>query len=384
MGSASTHAFRILRVPVLLCVVATIGCTSLALDPCEDKEVLGNNTPGTARIRTSHYRAFLAHPSEAAGRVLPYALMSAYAYYMRPWCKDPVKKIRVDAERANLLRRELAQTTEVDSAWTEREDLSIVVADDPSKHSCEDNEGLMYNVWERRVGGQVFVVVAFRGTSGGGDWIYGNLWWAARFFTSDNQYTRARLHMKKIIDAYEKDASANRKPAPRFVATGHSLGGGLAQHMLYSFPDRVEQAIVFDPTPVTAFADVDRERQLAACSCEPDRLRELGVDHGPEARILRVYETDEALVNLRFFHKIFFRPERHVQEVRFPINESPNEITKHSMQTLASELFTASKNEVKYTKGAAWLASANPTCTKLMVDGQARSCTARGSGVCPQ
>lgn len=242
----------------------------------------------------------------------------------------------------------------------------------------------MFHVWQRRAGNQTFVTVAFRGTSGDGDWINANLWWFTRFFASDNQYTRARTHMQEIIKTFDERAAAKGEAKPRFVTTGHSLGGGLAQHMLYAFPNRVEQAIVFDPTAVTAFADVDRDRQVAACSCTTADLNELGVDHGAEARILRVYETDEILVNLRFFHKIFFEPERHVQEVRFPINESRNAVTKHSMQTFADELYEAAGNQRRYEKGSAWLASENPSCTKLLIENQALSCKASSGAVCPQ
>lgn len=85
--------------------LATAGCTHFAMEPCEDDDVkvLGNNTPGTVRIRTSHHRALLSHPDEVAGRLLPYALMSAYAYYMRPGCNDPGNPVRVSADRAEKL-----------------------------------------------------------------------------------------------------------------------------------------------------------------------------------------------------------------------------------------------------------------------------------------
>ena len=384
----SRRLLRVLRLALLTVAIAGTGCAHLAMEPCEneDVKVLGNNSNGTARIRTSHHRALLAHPNEAAGRVLPYALMSAFAYFMREGCSDPGNRVRVDPKRGEdkELKTMLAQTTSEASPWTLDETLGPTSPTNPSLHGCEDDQGLMFHVWQRNDGKQTYVSVAFRGTSGDGDWTHANLWWLTRFFSSDNQYSRARRHMQEIINTFDERAAASGDPKPRFVTTGHSLGGGLAQHMLYAFPNRVEQAIVFDPTAVTAFADVDRDRQIAACSCSTADLSELGVDHGAEARILRVYETDEILVNLRFFHKLFFAPERHVQEVRFPINESRNAVTKHSMQILAHELFVTAGDQRRYDKGTAWLASSNESCTKLLIESQALSCKASSGAVCPQ
>ena len=160
---------------------------------------------------------------------------------------------------------------------------------DAAKVGCEDDQGLMFHVWQRKVGAQSHVAIAFRGTSGRGDWWYGNLWWLTRFFIPDNQLTRARKHVERIVKHFEQEARAKGEDPPRFVATGHSLGGSLAQHALYAFPNQVEQAIVFDPSSVTGFVDVSQENRINACSCR----RELA----PEARVFRVYQTYEVLAN---------------------------------------------------------------------------------------
>jgi hypothetical protein len=94
------------------------GCTHLAMKPCEQKDPLGHNERGTARVRTSHHRAFLRDPASAAGRVLPYALMSAYAYRVSPGCSDRGKAVRVDDDRAAQLKQQLGETTDPQSAWT--------------------------------------------------------------------------------------------------------------------------------------------------------------------------------------------------------------------------------------------------------------------------
>jgi pimeloyl-ACP methyl ester carboxylesterase len=376
-----THQLRSANIFAILAILSFAGCSGLNLEDCPKDGVLGNNELGTARLRTSHYRIVLADTHAAAARVLPYALMSAYAYRLGPGCEDSGKAIRVPEDRAAELLKWLAQTTDESSKWNEQPTLGL-------PGGCEDNEGLMLQVWDRKVGRQTYVVIAFRGTTGGGDWVYGNLWWFTRWFYKDNQLTRARAHAERIMQHYENQASASGDNRPRFVATGHSLGGTLAQHVLYSFPDRVAQAIVFDPSSVTGFADVGRDNQVKGCSCEPESLQRAGVHLQPEARILHVYQTYEILSDLRFFHKLFFVPERHVQELRFPFPESINQIERHSMQTFASNLYAASGTQIRNNDTARWLASADSTCTKKVIDAQTQSCQRtvgpNDLSVCPQ
>ena len=79
------------------------------------------------------------------------------------------------------------------------------------------------------------MVIAFRGTSNTPDWLYGNLWWFTRFFIKDNQYSRSTKLLEAVLKQLNEDAQRAGKPSPKIVATGHSLGGGLAQHALYNF-----------------------------------------------------------------------------------------------------------------------------------------------------
>lgn len=54
---------------------------------------------------------------------------------------------------------------------------------------------------------------------------------------------------------------AGNKPL-KIIATGHSLGGGLAQFMAYAIPE-IDLVYAFNSSPVTAYYDVlskDRKR----------------------------------------------------------------------------------------------------------------------------
>jgi pimeloyl-ACP methyl ester carboxylesterase len=368
-------------------LLALSACVDLAMEACgKSPNPIGNNEPGTARVRTSHHRAVLADRSAVAGRVLPYALMSAYAYRLGPGCADPGNAQKLDEAAQRGFEARIAATAGGAGAWTRVPALGI--RDEAGHLECEDDEGLAYHVWERTLDGRKLVVVAFRGTSGKGDWKYGNLWWFGRFVFHDNQYTRARTHAAAIIRQYDEEAARENLKPPRFVATGHSLGGGLAQQVLYAFPDRVEQAIVFDPSSVTGYVDVDHEHHVMACGCEIPALRAEGIVIEPEPRILRVYQTYEILSDLRIFHKIFFEPERHVMEVRIPFEAPVEQVKRHSMKDLADNLFAAAGSSVAYSGGAGWLvARGDNACTAALREGQKTSCAidnrALGARACP-
>lgn len=153
------------------------------------------------------------------------------------------------------------------------------------------------------------IAFAFRGTR----WTYASDWnanfrWITRFFPGRDQYdivyeNASRLVAKAKGDAASHIAAAGLPAVEEFVlyATGHSLGGGLAQLFAYS-DEAVKGAIVFDPSPVTGyFTTVDRRR--ANCN----------------ARILRVYERGEVLQYIRAMARRFYPPTTNVAEVDFNV-----------------------------------------------------------------
>ena len=177
------------------------GC---ALEDCGGK-VLGENEP---RIRSSHFRMLLADLPAASNRVAPYAAMSALAYAEDRDCGTANPKLTAE-ERANLESYLLAR------GWQEVRDVQWVPP-------CEDEVGLFFRVWKLETDTRD-VVVAFRGTWGFKDWLYGNLHWLTRFLPMEDQYSRARRAAQFVFDRFPDEPPK----ATRFYTTGHSLGGGV-------------------------------------------------------------------------------------------------------------------------------------------------------------
>jgi hypothetical protein len=98
----------------------------------------------------------------------------------------------------------------------------------------DDRSGFAATVFELNNPKLSEVAVAFRGTDQKRDWIQENL------RPSSNQKSYAEEEIKSVMKAYAD-------PTLRIVATGHSLGGGLAYYVSFTHP-RVE-AITFDSSP---------------------------------------------------------------------------------------------------------------------------------------
>jgi hypothetical protein len=134
--------------------------------------------------------------------------------------------------------------------------------------------GLYYNVYWRDAD-TLDVMIAIRGTEGTSfkDW-YSNFSWITQILPVPNQYDVIRQRFQKIRE--KAFAQANGRTV-RFVATGHSLGGGLAQHLAYAFP--CVSAVVFNTSPVS-----NRHNLTSPVSSN---------------RIVHIYEKEDELTNFR-------------------------------------------------------------------------------------
>jgi hypothetical protein len=182
------------------------------------------------------------------------------------------------------------------------------------------------------------VAAAFGGTVFGNwkDWIANLRWFIPRH---DDQYTEiVKDFGPEFIKEFEK---RKQRPEWKFLgeatifATGHSLGGGLAQEFAYSLPKsidvpRVHKVLVFDPSPVTGFYSVDETRRNY-------NSKNLAID--------RIYERGEILAILRSFEN-FIYPDTAtspvIRQVRYSLfSRAP--IEGHSITKLACKLHEASK-----------------------------------------
>ena len=131
------------------------------------------------------------------------------------------------------------------------------------------------------------IVFAFRGTTSLADWWCGNIW--------DCQYPKADQYvldmLTKIRAKYPNIFGLDGRPTVPVVATGHSLGGGLAQHIAYCFDDFHIAAVVFNTSPRSHKRDCQRPDHRAPSAEQIDSVR--------RSRITRIHQHHEILSPLR-------------------------------------------------------------------------------------
>lgn len=146
------------------------------------------------------------------------------------------------------------------------------------------------------------VVLAYRGTSGLKDWFFGNLF--------KEQYERANNFVLEALTALDDRypglvAKIEARQLP-LIATGHSLGGGLAEHTAYCFTGLDVHAVSFDTSPRNhkrSCAPVPRRNDSYKPAFEkfanpPDEAR---LDDIQRNQIHRIHQSREVLSLLRYF-----------------------------------------------------------------------------------
>jgi Lipase (class 3) len=196
-----------------------------------------------------------------------------------------------------------------------------------------DDVGLYFEVWETEAPPRR-VAVVFRGTDSWKDWLSNFRWftWLLRFVPIyQDQYHVVSQKVGEEFAARLKNEQADSGSAPLIVTTGHSLGGGLAQHFAYALPadprvPRVSHVHAFDPSPVTGWSSVAKGLRTAnAVALETDRI----------------FEHGEILAYIRLLLSYVNPPPAvapSVREIRFNFVRSANPLKSHSMFQLACHI----------------------------------------------
>lgn len=167
--------------------------------------------------------------------------------------------------------------------------------------------GLSYSYFFRESPDKLEVLVAFRGTevSDVGDW-WANFSWFTRPFGFKDEYDYAREEFSKIR---QQAIGLAKGRLISYIATGHSLGGGLAQHVAYSFP--CTSAAVFNTSPV-----VNKDRLKAPY----------------DTHIVLIYENNDELTKIK---KYLFGDNETELYKYYNMNLIPDKKFQHPMEGLA-------------------------------------------------
>jgi len=278
--------------------------------------------------------------AQYAAAVLPYAMLSTVVY-----CNDIFRRQAVTGS-PELVDSECDGGFHAsEHGWTKlhtyASDLSDTTAELPAG---PEKLGLRFAVFYRVEGDAVRVGIAFRGTDfkSLADW-HSNLRW---FTPGSDQYDQVALMVDDVIKTTKDDIvrKLGREVSQwHIVSTGHSLGGGLAQLFAYK-SNEVEAAVVFDPSPVTAYY-----------ACVDDQVVHCNVP------VWRIYEKGEVLAYVRSFIRLFYSLSENINEIEFDLLGG-NIVANHSMPRFYKQLSQEVARRPTATDQYAKLTEGHPDC----------------------
>ncbi len=183
--------------------------------------------------------------------------------------------------------------------------------------------GLGLEVYEVTSPGQkTQAVIAFRGTDfeQAGDWFSNFRWFTRLMPRTWDQYDQVKSYIPILTEYLKK-----KRNIETIIATGHSLGGGLAQHAAYASPD-IDRVYAFNSSSVTGFYDAD--------------LKDVREANSKNMHTIRAHESGEILAYLRWITRQFTglsAADPRIIDIRFNF-EKGLPIAQHSMRRLACRL----------------------------------------------
>jgi hypothetical protein len=228
---------------------------------------------------------------------------------------------------ATYVEADKSRLQELSSGWK-----SVTFSDEDRRElfPTERVSGLHFDLWINAP--KKIAVISFRGTSDVLDW-HANMHWVSKYIGINTQYQKVRAATPNIVSFLQ----AQNSDLAKIYTVGHSLGGGLAQHMVYNHPE-VTHAFVFNSSPVTGWNDIaeDKRRDAVAGNF-----------------VTRIHEDGEILEFLRLLMKIGYtlnpKPNKdpYFEEYRVNFEKKSGPRHTHVMEWLADEMISYSKRYCK-------------------------------------
>ena len=287
--------------------------------------------PNTVRVNIGTGLVDPKPAADYAALYLPYAKMASIAYtdakFLKPRpgpnpdCPDLQRLVHLPPDTDDQRTRKpniIKWLTELRSdGWSCLFGLNDPPGCPHDLPRCNPLPGLELHVWMR----QCEAVIAIRGTDNQpGDW-QSNLRWFLRPLHLFDEYRQVQFHISNIVRQIR-----NACRSAHIVLTGHSLGGGLAQHAAYAAGGAIRYVYAFDPSPVIGYFDIAQDVRIKA-------RQGLGIDY--------VFEAGEVLDLPRFVIGGFANPQPcnpRVRIVRFNATNVGSSVKQHAMQSLTETI----------------------------------------------